>query len=121
MKEERRKHPRAKLKWPVVAEAEERIIYGTTADVGIGGAFISCRAPLELGEIFDMVICDVSLVDCPLPLDSSLRIKAGVVRLKSYDTDDLRLHRGMGVRFLNISDAERALIATLISQSSMNT
>ena len=115
MKEERRKHPRARLKWPVVAKTEERIIYGTTADVGIGGAFISCRVPLELGEIFDMEICDVSLVDCPLPLDSSLSIKAGVVRLKSYDPDDLRLHRGMGVRFLDISVAERELISTLVS------
>ena len=112
--EERRKHPRARFKWPVVVETKERVIYGTTADVSIGGAFISCREPLELGEIFDMVICDVSLADCPLPLDSSLRVKAGVVRLKTYDANELLLPRGMGVRFINISDAERKLIATLM-------
>ena len=115
MEMERRKFPRARLRWPVIAATEERTIYGTTADISIGGAFISCRTPLELGEIFDLVIEDVSLMDCPLPLDLSIKIESGVVRLKTYDPDDLLLHRGMGVRFVNISDAERELFSTLIS------
>ena len=65
MQEERRKHPRVMLRWRIVAETEERIAYGTMADISISGAFINCHSLLALGEIFDLIIQDVSLFDCP--------------------------------------------------------
>ena len=115
MPQERRKHPRVTLKWPVAAESEKRIVYGTTADLSERGAFVSCPKPLGQGEIFDLIIQDVSLTDCPLPLDSFIRISAGVVRTQEYDPDKINLPRGMAVRFLRMSEEANKIISTLIT------
>jgi hypothetical protein len=115
MPQERRKHPRVTLKWPVAAETEKRIVYGTTADLSERGAFVSCRKPLGKGEIFDLVIQDVSLIDCPLPLDEFIRISAGVVRKQEYDPDKINLPRGMAVRFIRMSEESHKIISTLIT------
>ena len=115
MPQERRKHPRVTLKWPVAAETEKRIVYGTTADLSERGAFVSCPKPLGQGEIFDLIIQDVSLTDCPLPLDSFIRISAGVVRTQEYDPDKINLPRGMAVRFLRMSEEVNKIISTLIT------
>ena len=115
MPQERRKHPRVPLKWPVAAETEKRIVYGTTADLSERGAFVSCPKPLVKGEIFTLVIQDVSLLDCPLPLDSFIRISAGVVRTQEYDPDKINLPRGMAVRFLRMSKEAHKIISTLIT------
>jgi hypothetical protein len=115
MPKERRKHTRITLKWPVVAETEKRIVYGTTADLSERGAFVSCPKPLGKGEIFNLIIQDVSLIDCPLPLDSFIRISAGVVRTQEYDSDRINLPRGMAVRFLRMSEESHKIISTLIT------
>ena len=115
MPQERRKHPRVTLKWPVAAETEKRIVYGTTADLSERGAFVSCRKPLGKGEIFDLVIQDVSLIDCPLPLDEFIRISAGVVRKQEYDPDKINLPRGMAVKLLRMSEESHKIISTLIT------
>jgi hypothetical protein len=115
MPQERRKHPRVPVKWPVVAETEKRIVYGTTADLSERGAFVGCPKPLGKGEIFDLVIQDVSLIDCPLPLDSFIRISARVVRTQQYDPDKINLPRGMAVRFLRMSKEAHKIISTLIT------
>jgi c-di-GMP-binding flagellar brake protein YcgR len=115
MLQEKRKNPRIPVKWPVVAETKKRIIYGTTEDVSEKGAFVRCSKPLEQGEIFDLVIQDVSLTDCPLPLDSFIRISAGVVRTQEYDSDKINLPRGMAVRFLGMSEEANKVISTLIT------
>jgi hypothetical protein len=117
MEEERRKHPRVTLKWPIAAETEERIVYGTTADISSSGAFINCHNPLDPGEIFDLIIQDVSLVDCPLPLDSFIRISAGVVRTQDYDPDRIIFSHGMAVRFLRMLENEHEVISTLITHT----
>jgi hypothetical protein len=45
-------------------------MHGETRDVSLQGAFISCRNPLNLNEVFDMV------VDVP---EKSLNVRAEVV------------------------------------------
>ena len=115
MLEERRKHPRVPIKWPVVAETEKRIVYGTTADLSERGAFVSCLKPLGQGEIFELIIQDVSLIECPLPLDSFIRISSGVLRTQEYDPDKINLPRGMAVRFLRMSEEAHKIISTLIA------
>ena len=117
MEEERRKHPRVTLKWPIAAEIEEQIIHGTTANISVEGAFINCHRPLKRGEIFDLIIQDVSLIDCPLPLDSLIRISATVIRVQDYDPDKVNFSHGMAVRFLRILKNEREVISTLITHT----
>jgi len=68
-------------------------MHGETRDISPQGAFIRCRNPLNLNEVFDMV------VDVP---EKSLNI---------HGPDDKITPRGMGVRFVKISKEDRRIIA----------
>ena len=94
--------PRPELKWTVSAQIGGAIIHGETKDISLQGAFIRCRNPLNLNEVFDMV------VDAP---GKSLNVKAEVVWSNVHGPDDKITPRGMGVRFVKISNEDRRVIA----------
>jgi len=96
-----------KPQWPISAEVGGRVIYGEAKDISPFGAFIRCRKPLNLNEIFDMI------VDTP---GKSLNIKAEVVWSNIYGPDDNITPRGMGVRFVKISNEDRKLIEKELGQ-----
>ena len=106
-----KKHPRIftkpKPKWPISAHVGSRVIHGEAKDISPFGAFIRCRKPLNLNEIFDMV------VDTP---DKSLNIQAEVVWSNIYGPDDSITPRGMGVRFVKISSEDRKVIEKELGQ-----
>ena len=94
--------PRPELKWSVSAQVGGGIMHGETRDVSLQGAFIRCRNPLNLNEVFDMV------VDVP---EKSLNVRAEVVWSNIHGPDDKITPRGMGVRFVEISKEDRRIIA----------
>ena len=94
--------PRPELKWSVSAQVGGGIMHGETRDVSLQGAFIRCRNPLNLNEVFDMV------VDVP---EKSLNVRAEVVWSNIHGPDDKITPRGMGVRFVKISKEDRRIIA----------
>jgi len=96
-----------RLTWPVSAQVGGAVIHGETKEINLSGAFIRCRNPLNLNEVFDMV------VDTP---EKPLNIKAEVIWSNIYGPDDRITPRGMGVRFLNISSEDRRLIARELGQ-----
>ena len=96
-----------KPKWPISAHVGSRIIHGEAKDISPFGAFIRCRKPLSLNEIFDMV------VDTPA---KSLNIQAEVVWSNIYGPDDSITPRGMGVRFVKISSEDRKVIEKEVGQ-----
>ena len=106
-KKEERTCPREELNWPISAQVDGGIIHGETKEITPGGALIRCRKPPKLNEVFDMVI------DAP---DKSLNVTAEVVWSNIYGYDDEVTPRGMGVRFVKISEADRRLIAHESSQ-----
>ena len=93
--------PRPELKWSVSAQVGGGIIHGETKDVSPQGAFIRCRKPLNLNEVFDMV------VDAP---GRSLNVKAEVVWSNIHGPDDKITPRGMGVRFVSMSSEDRRIL-----------
>lgn len=101
---------KAKVKWPVSINTEERSIDGVTLDMSTNGAFVSCANPLRLNEVFEMTI-NIPNSDRPL------KISVEVVYSNIYGPDDEISPRGMGVRFLEISSEDRKVIATEILQS----
>ena len=105
--EEQRAYPRAELKWPVSALFKGGVIEGETKDISTAGAYVCCTKPLKLNEIFDMVI------NSP---EKSLNIRAEVVWSNIYGPDDKINPRGMGVRFVFISEEDRRLIAQKLAQ-----
>ena len=101
-KRQNRLCPRPELKWSVSAQVGGGIMHGETNDISPRGAFIRCRNPLNLNEVFDMV------VDVP---EKSLNVKAEVVWSNIHGPDDKITPRGMGVRFVKISKEDRRIIA----------
>lgn len=99
--------PRAELKWPVSAQISGGLMHGETKDISPAGAFIRCRKPLKLHEVFDMVI------NAP---EKPLNVKAEVIWSNIYGYDDEITPRGMGVRFVKISDEDQKLIAQELNQ-----
>jgi c-di-GMP-binding flagellar brake protein YcgR len=105
--QERRRYPRAKLKWPVLAKVDDGIIEGVTKDISAGGAYVHCAKPLKLNVVFTMVI--------KTP-DKQLKAKAEVVWSNIYGPDDAINPRGMGVIFLNISEEDQRFISKAVNQ-----
>ena len=101
LEQEKRIYPRGELTWPISAQVGGSVIEGVTKNMGISGAYVCCARPLRLNEVFDMVI------NTP---DKPLNIKAEVVWSNIHGPDDEINPRGMGVRFIEISDEDRRLI-----------
>ena len=104
---ENRKFPRVNVKWFVVARTVQSSIEGVTQNVSPSGAFVRCKNPLSLNEVFDM---SISIPEA----ERSLTTEAEVVWSNIYGPDDEITPRGMGVRFLNISTESRAFIAKVV-------
>jgi len=107
MEEERRQHQRAKVKWPVTIETEEGTIERVTYNISPEGAFISGLSPLELHEVVDMTISGP---------DHPIGVKARVLWTSSQVPPKEDMPRGVGVKFIKISDEHREIISSLISE-----
>ena len=106
-KDEQRVAPRAKIKWPVIVQKSTGVIEGVTLNISSTGVFIGCRRPLRLNEIFDMVITAPG---------QDIGVQAEVVWSNKYGPDDSITPRGMGVRFVNISEENQIFIAKAVNQ-----
>ena len=100
--EDRRKHQRAKVVWPVIMENNRNIISGETQDISAGGAYIRCRKPLEPVEVSMYV--RVSF------LSPRMRGIAEVVRSDVLGSAHGVEYYGIGVRFIAISNEAQELI-----------
>jgi c-di-GMP-binding flagellar brake protein YcgR len=105
--DEQRIAPRAKIQWPVIVQKSTGVIEGVTLNISSTGVFIGCRRPLRLNEIFDLVITTP---------EQDIGAKAEVVWSNKYGPDDHITPRGMGVRFLDISEEDQRFIAKAVNQ-----
>jgi len=110
MNEEKRRHSRTELKWPVIVQHAEGDMEGETLNFSTLSAFISCSKPLKLNEVFDMTI------DAP---NRRLSVNAEVIWSNIHGRDDEITPRGMGVRFLNIENEDQQFIAKVIADQSL--
>jgi hypothetical protein len=101
--QERRKHLRAKVVWPVIMENNRNIISGETQDISVGGAYIRCRKPLKPLEVSMYV--SISL------LSPRIRAMAEVVRSDVLGSANGVEYYGIGVRFVAISDEGLEIIS----------
>jgi len=105
VEQENRVYPRGRFKWAVSAKVDDRVIEGVTKDISVSGAYVCCANPLRLNVVFDM------LIKAP---DKSLSVKAEVVWSNIYGPDDSINPRGIGIRFLAISEEDRKIIAKAV-------
>jgi uncharacterized protein (TIGR02266 family) len=107
LQDEQRIAPRAKIQWPVIVQKSNGVIEGVTLNISSTGVFIGCRRPLRLNEVFDMVITTP---------EQDIGAKAEVVWSNKYGPDDHITPRGMGVRFLDISEENQRFISKAVNQ-----
>jgi hypothetical protein len=98
---ENRRHPRAKIKCPVVMSASNTLIDGETRNLSLGGAFIKCTEQPKPGLAFRMAI--------EAAKGRLFLVSAEVVWSDSYTVKNKIVIRGLGVRFLEILDGRQFL------------
>jgi len=104
---ERRHHAKALIRLPVTIITAKGAITAETRDISVGGAFICCASPLPVKQVFPLTIT--------LPHGGNLALVAEVVWSNASTPHDRIVHRGMGVRFLRITDYDRMMVNNLIS------
>jgi hypothetical protein len=107
--EEKRKHPRVDINWPVSIETAYGTIAGEVKNISLGGAFICCKKPLQLRKVFRMTMIG--------PENEPLIATAQVAWSNANMPEEKVINRGMGVRFIDMSDRHIQLMRQ-ISQGS---
>jgi hypothetical protein len=98
---------KAKLKWPVSIKANGSSSDGVTLNLSTNAAYIKCAKPLRLNEVFPMTLQVPNSED-------SIEAEVEVVFSNIYGPDDDISPRGMIVRFLDLADKDRRIIAKAI-------
>ena len=100
--EEKREHPRTDVNWPVSIETFYATIAAEVKNISLGGAFICCKKPLQLRKVFSMTMI--------VPENEPLTVSAQVAWSNANMPEDKVINRGMGVRFINMSDRHIQLL-----------
>jgi len=103
----RKKYLKAGVKWYVSAQSAERYVDGVTKEISSRQAYILCKKPFRLNEIVEVII---------VAPERYLEFKAEVVWSNIYGYDDDITPRGMGVRFLRISEEDQKYISDMIEE-----
>ena len=103
----RREALRVEIKWPVTIETSEGSISGEIVNVSIDGAFICCQKLPRLKETFRLNISP--------PDHQAVRVNAEVVWSNFSVPEGEVVNRGMGVRFIEVSNEDRQFIARTIA------
>ena len=107
--EEKRKHPRIDIHWPVSMETSGGTMLGEVKDISIGGAFICCEKPLPVGEVFRLTMIG--------PDNEPVIATAKVVWSNVNVPKEKVVNRGMGVQFIKMSDRHIQLVKQLFRES----
>jgi hypothetical protein len=103
--EEKRKYPRADVNWPVSIETAYGFIRAEIKNISLGGAFICCKEPLELLKVFRMTMIG--------PENEPVLATAQVAWSNANMPEGKVVNRGMGVRFIDMSDRHIQLVKQL--------
>jgi Tfp pilus assembly protein PilZ len=107
--EEKRQFIRVEVTWPVTMLTAQGPIEGEVKNISLGGAFVRCQEQPESNETFRMII--------KVPHSRQfLRAGARVARSNIYNPEGTDEPRGIGVRFVEISDDDRKYIREVIAE-----
>jgi len=107
VQKEKRQHPRVNITWPVSIQVSQGTIEAETKNISLSGAFICCHEPLPLRENFHLTIDS--------PNHDPLTLEAEVVWSNINVPDEKIVNRGMGIRFIQITEDDRGFLSEMIS------
>jgi hypothetical protein len=99
---------RLKLKCPSLIERPQGFTKVGIKEISINGAFVTCPRPFPIGETFQIKIF--------FEAEKSLALKADVLWNNNNVPSDQIVARGMKVRFLQLSGAERQILNEIVSK-----
>jgi hypothetical protein len=103
--EEKRKNPRTDVSWPVSIETALGFIRAEVKNISLGGAFICCQKPFQLQKVFRMTMIG--------PDNEPVLATAQVAWSNANMPEEMVVNRGMGVRFINMSERHIHLVKQL--------
>ena len=106
--EEMRRHPRMKVSWPAAMQIRHGSIKVRLKDISLGGAFVICEESIALNEQFRLYV--------EVPDEETFALNAEVVWSNMNVPKEKVIHRGMGIRFIQNTDAARRRLENAISR-----
>jgi uncharacterized protein (TIGR02266 family) len=106
---EARQHPRTDVNWPVSMETPDGPIEAEAKNISLGGAFICCKKPLPVGQVFGLTMIG--------PDNVPVTATAEVVWSNANVPDEKVINRGMGVRFIKMSERHLQIVRQLFHKS----
>ena len=100
---DKRQHERRDIQIKVVYRSITNFLDDYTANISIGGCFLSTHQPFEMGETIELALI--------LPTGQSINA-TGVVRWTSHDPS----FPGVGVQFTVLSDRDKRLIQQILAE-----
>ena len=109
LEEQRFGQARVNSNWRISMETPTGVMAAEIRNISLGGAFIFCRMPLRVGEVFHMTIIG--------PDRELVRATAEVVWSNANAPLGKVTNRGMGVRFIKMSDGHIELVRRISHQN----
>ena len=106
--EEMRRHPRMEVSWPAAMQIRHGSIKVRLKDISLGGAFVICEDSIALNEPFRLYV--------EVPDEETFALNAEVVWSNMNVPEEKVIHRGMGIRFIQNTDAARKRLENAISR-----
>jgi len=107
LQKERRLHQKVSIQWPVTLECHGGTVPATARDISLGGAFIACGDPLPLKERFYLAM--------EMPGEARLFLNAEVVWSNGNVPEERVVTRGMGIKFVDNRETDRACLKNRIA------
>jgi PilZ domain len=104
--EEKRAQPRLSVSWPAEISSAHGQENAVVQDISLGGAFVACR-PLALSDRLRIRI--------ELPGGEPLALAAEVVWSNANVPPERVVHRGMGIRFIQLDPVGRTRLAKAVN------
>ncbi len=107
--------PRVRLKLQIVYDDGHSFMSGPVLDLSASGVFIETVMPLSPGT--KVRLTPLVSDDADADADAVLEFEGEVVRKADYDLDNhFDRTPGMGIRFINVGDEQRAAIDALVGR-----
>jgi len=90
-------------------ETPDGTIEAEIRNISLGGALICCKKPLPIGEVFRLTMIG--------PNNEPVVATAQVVWSNVNVPDEKVINRGMGVRFIKMSDRHIQLVGQILKES----
>ena len=99
---------RRKIICPALVEEPRGILKASLQELTLSGAFLTCPNPRPIGQVFQLRI--------QMGPRESLQFKADVLWNNINVSADKIIHRGMRVRFLQLSPEDRKALSDIVNE-----